>query len=178
VRIDEDYRLRNFKGAAEGGELRPQAYVFTGIHILEPEIFSFIPPGVFYEINDQVYPAAMQIGKRVFGFPVEGYWQEPSNPARYLETQKDHFMRCGKTPWIHVPADTRIDERASLGPFVSLGSGCVLEGPCSVADAILWQDVRVKNSALVRNSIVGSGVTIDRDCVDKVVTRNGEVSVV
>jgi len=178
VRIDEEYRLRNFKGAAQGGELRPQAYVFTGIHILEPEIFAFIPPGVFYEINDQVYPAAMQCGKRVFGFPVEGYWQEPSNPSRYLETQEDLFLRSGKAPWIDVHAGAHIDERASLGPFVSIGPGCVVEGPSSVQNAILWEGVHVKRGSSVKNSVLGSGVIVDRDCVDKVVTRNGEVPLV
>jgi mannose-1-phosphate guanylyltransferase len=178
VRIDEEYRLCNFKGAVDGGEPTPQSYVFTGIHIIEPEIFSFIPPGVFYEINDQVYPAAMQSGKRVLGFPVQGYWQEPSNPGRYLEAQRDLFLRSGKAQTVHIPTDAIIDQRASVGPFVSMGSGCVLDGPCSLENAILWDNVHVKSGAVIRNSVLGSAVTIEGQCVDKVVTRNGEAPVV
>jgi NDP-sugar pyrophosphorylase family protein len=177
VRIDADYRLRNFKGTTDGGELTPQAYVFTGIHIMEPEIFSFIPSGVFYEINDQVYPAAMQSGKRVLGFPLEGYWQEPSNPGRYLETQKDLFTRSGARPAVHLPVDAVIDGRATLGPFVSLGSGCVIDGPSEVENAILWDDVHIKAGARVRNCVLGSSVTIEGECVDKVVTRHGEAPI-
>ena len=174
--LDEDYRLLKLENAATGGELNPQAYVFTGIHIVEPEIFSFIPPGVFFGIWDQAYPAAMQHGKRVLGFPVQGYWQEPSTPARYLQTQKDVFTRSGLTPTVHIPADATIDERASIGPFVSLGSGCAVEGSCSIDNAILWDHVHVKRGATIRNSVLGSGVTVEGDCFDKVVTRNGEVS--
>lgn len=177
VRIDEDYQLRNFKGAAEGGVLKPQAYVFTGIHIVEPEIFSFIPAGVFYEINDQVYPAAMQSGKRVLGFPLEGYWQEPSNPGRYLETQQDLFTRSHVHPTVHMPPDTVIDERASVGPYVSMGSGCVIEGSCSIENAILWDRVRVKSGAHIKNCVLGAGVTVQGACVDKVLTLNGEAPI-
>ncbi len=178
VRIDEDYRLRNFKGAAQDHGPDSPAYVFTGIHILEPEIFAYIPPEVRYEINDQVYPAVMQAGKSVFGFPVQGYWQEPSNPGRYLETQKDFFVRSGASPWTSVPSDAVIDNRATLGPFVSMGPRCVVEGPCAIENSIVWEDVRIKGSGRVKNSILGSGVTIEGDCVDKVVTRNGEVALV
>jgi len=177
VRIDDEYRLSNFKGMAQDGEPNSQAYVFTGIHILEPEIFAFIPGGIFYEINDQVYPAAMQAGNRVFGFPVEGYWQEPSNPSRYLETQKDFFLRSEASPRIYVASDATVHAHARLGPFVSVGPRCVVESPCAIENAILWEDVRIAAGSRVRNSILGSGVTIQGDCVDKVVTRNGEIAV-
>jgi NDP-sugar pyrophosphorylase family protein len=133
---------------------------------------------VFHEINDQVYPAAMQAGKRVYGFPVEGYWQEPSNPCRYLETQKDLFMRSGASPWTYVCSDATIDTRASLGPFVSVGPRCVVENACAIENSILWEDVHVKGGSRIRNSVIGAGVTIEGDCVDRVVTRNGEVAVV
>jgi NDP-sugar pyrophosphorylase family protein len=178
VRIDEDYHLCNFKGATGGGKLTPEAYVFTGIHIVEPEIFSFIPPGVFYEINDQVYPAAMQSAKRVLGFPLEGYWQEPSNPDRYLETQRDLFMQSSDRASVHMPEDAMIDARASVGPFVSVGSGCVIEGPCSIENAILWDEVHIKAGAVLKNCVLGSGVTIEGECVNRVVTRNGEAPIV
>ncbi|MFC1836077.1 NDP-sugar synthase [Thermodesulfobacteriota bacterium] len=56
MRIHSDGRLCNFKSRNADGEPTDQAYVFTGVHILEPEIFDYIPAGCFYEINDRAYP--------------------------------------------------------------------------------------------------------------------------
>jgi NDP-sugar pyrophosphorylase family protein len=177
VRIDHEGRLQNFKGAPVLAPPRPEAYVFTGIHILEPEIFSFIPPGVFYEINDQVYPQAMAKGLPVFGFPVDGYWYEPSNPFRYLEAQRQLFKRDHSRPFTCISHQAHVARTASLGPFVSLGSGCVVDDRAKIENSILWENVHVQSGASVKNCVIGAGVHIQGQCEDKVVTLNGEVSI-
>jgi NDP-sugar pyrophosphorylase family protein len=93
VRIDRDNRLRNFKGMCPGGDLRPETYVFTGVHILEPRIFEHIPQGRFCEINDEVYTAALARGEVIFGYPVTGYWNDLGDPSRFLAAQKDLLIR-------------------------------------------------------------------------------------
>ena len=178
IRIDEDGRLRNFKGACPGGELRPETYVFTGVHILEPDIFSLIPPGVPWEINDQVYPKALNAGEKVLGFPVEGYWSDLGNPSRYLGTQKELLMREGTTPSPRIAAGADVSSDSFIGPFVSIGEGCIIEAGAGIENSILWEDVRVKKNCFVRNCIIGSGVTINRNCSDTVITRNGEAPIV
>jgi mannose-1-phosphate guanylyltransferase len=174
VRIDEEGRLQNFKGARPVAEPRPEAYVFTGIHIIEPEIFRFIPPGIFYEINDQVYPAAMEQGLPVYGFPVEGYWGEPSNPWRYLEVQRDLFEASQSHAAVYVSPDARISPAARLGPFVSIGAGSVVEDNATIENAILWENVHVRGGATLKTCVIGSDVIVAGACIDKVITRNGE----
>lgn len=178
IKIDEHGRLRNFKGACPGGKLRPETYVFTGVHILEPDIFSLIPPGVPWEINDQVYPQALNAGEKVLGFPVEGYWSDLGNPSRYLATQRELLMREGTTPSTSISAGAEVSPDSSIGPFVSIGDACVVEAGAGIENSILWKNVRVKKNCFVRNCIIGSDVTIDRDCSDSVITRNGEAPIV
>ncbi|MBI5570352.1 MAG: NDP-sugar synthase [Desulfomonile tiedjei] len=173
VRIDEDGRLSSFKGVGGGGALRPEVYVFTGIHLIEPEIFSFIPSGKPWEINDQTYPEAIGNGKEICGFPVHGYWNDLGDPGRYLTAQRDLLVAAGTQPPAVVSPTAQIAGSCRLGPFVSVSAGCVLEEGTSAENSILWDGARLARGASVRNCIIGSHVTIDRALTDMVITRNG-----
>jgi len=178
VRIDQQGRLRHFKGMCPGGDLRPEAYVFTGVHILEPEIFSYIAAGKFSEINDEVYPAALGKGEKICGIPVNGYWNDLGDPRRYLAAQKDLLIREAPKRHTWFAPDVRVADSARVGPFVSAGSGCAIGAKATVENAILWENVSVERGATVRNCIVGSGMTLTGDLCDKIITRDGEVSLV
>jgi len=178
IRIDEACLLRNFKNACPGGDVRPETYVFTGIHILEPEIFSLIPPGIPWEITDQVYSTALNEGAKILGFPVEGYWSDLGNPARYLGTQEELLIWTGSAPQGHVSAGAAVSPESAVGQFASIGDGCVVEAGARIENSILWENIRVRKNCSVRNCIIGSDVVIDRDCSDTVITRNGEAPIV
>lgn len=179
IRVDEEGRLHEFKGAGFApGPLRSETYVFTGVHVLDPEIFDFIPQGKFAEINSEVYPAALRAEKRILGFPVEGYWNDLGDPGRYLEAQRDMLrLNRGSPPWYVAAAAHRID-LAGLGSNVSLEAGCCVEPGATVRDAIVWEDVQIRSRAEVRSSIIGSGMIIDSPCVGRIITRFGEAPLV
>jgi mannose-1-phosphate guanylyltransferase len=177
VRIDRDGHLRDFKGMCPGGDLRSETYVFTGVHILEPRIFEYIPTSKFCEINDEVYPAALARGERIFGYPVEGYWNDLGDPSRYLSAQKDLLSRENPREPVCIVADAHVSESAIVGPFVSAGKGCVIESGATVENSILWENVRIKDSSVVRNCIVGSHVTLEGHFSGRVITRNGEAPI-
>jgi len=177
LKIDSDYRITGLKGSRTSGSLSSETYVFTGVHILEPEIFSFIPPGVFYEINDQVYPEAIGKGLPVYGFPVDGYWNDLGSPARYLEAQRDLFKRGGITPSSWIASGATVEDQACLGPLVSAEDGVLLERRSFAEYSILWRGARVTTGALLRNCIVGSGVTVTGTHENKVITLKGEAPI-
>ena len=178
VRIDAQNRLVNFKGAGSNEPPRPEAYVFTGVHILEPAIFRYIPPKVFWEINDQVYPQAMMQGERVFGFPVSGYWNDLGDPRRYLQCQRDLFLSLEISPPVCLAPDASTDSSAVVGPYVTLGKGCRVEADSVAENSIFWEDVQVKRGSDIRNCVVGSGVTIRNACSDRIITGSGEAALV
>src|SRR6185369_10721172 len=59
--------------------------MFTGIQILEPEIFNYIPRGVFSHSTTDVYPKAVADNKRVAVHIASGRWFELSTMRRYLD---------------------------------------------------------------------------------------------
>jgi NDP-sugar pyrophosphorylase family protein len=175
VRIDREGSLWDFKGTGKRGNPTPSAYLFTGVHILEPEIFDFIPHGEFHEINDQVYPEAMRSGKKICGFPVQGYWNDLGDPVRYLEAQQAMMTRGGDTGLAYISPEAKVSSNATVGPFVSVEADCTLEEGSQASNAVLWENVRLRRGSSVRNCIIGSDMVLEGERANRIVTRNGEI---
>ncbi len=114
--------------------------MFTGIHIMEPRIFDYIPRGVPSDSVIDVYPKAMARGERVAAHVADGIWYELSTIQRYLEISLIMLAREGK-------------DRV-------MGKNCLIDANATVHDSVLWDNVSVATGACVRRSILGDSVMI------------------
>lgn len=114
--------------------------MFTGIQILEPRIFDYIPHGVFSHSTTDVYPQAIEKGERIAAHVGEGQWYELSTIRRYLEIS--------------------LKLLAERGLSVYSGARSEIPQDAEVSDSILWDDVRVGPGARVHRAILGDGVRI------------------
>lgn len=114
--------------------------MFTGIQILSPRIFEYIPRAQFSHTTTDAYPAAIAAGEVVLGHVAEGTWRELSTLGRYLAES----LACAR-------------ER---GEANVVGEGSRIDPGADVADSVLWKGVRVESGAVVRGSILGDGVRI------------------
>jgi NDP-sugar pyrophosphorylase family protein len=73
IETDQSHRIRRFLGVPKRAPLPLAARMFAGVHVFEPEVFSYMRPGRF-GINAETYPAMLAAGERLFGFPFSGYW--------------------------------------------------------------------------------------------------------
>src|SRR5688572_6082818 len=81
----EDGRIKRFAGMPVANDDGPSPLMFTGIHILEPRIFDYIPRGVFSDSVIHVYPQAIANGETVAAHVASGKWRELSTLSRYLD---------------------------------------------------------------------------------------------
>lgn len=139
----ENGRITEFGGMPVGDG--PVPLMFTGIHILEPRIFEYIPRGVFSDSVVHVYPPAIANGEIVAAHVASGKWRELSTLKRYVDISVELLNETGKT-------------------YVA-GSDAVIAPTASVADAILWDRVRIGAGARVTRSVLA----------DDVVIPNGEI---
>ena len=152
--------LRGFGGmpapTAHDNEQVPLMY--TGIQILEPRIFEYIPRGVFSHSTTHVYPQAIERGERVAVHVATGKWYELSTLQRYL--------------------DISLAMLADRGESVSAGARCVISEEASVNQAVLWDGVVVETGARVTRAVLGDGVCVKAGEVveDAVVVRNDLVA--
>jgi len=116
--------------------------MFTGIQILDPRIFDYIPRGVFsHTVTDTFIPAIAR-GERIAAHVAEGDWYELSTVRRYLETSVALLEREGRT--------------------VELGEGSRVADSADVRESVLWENVRVAEGAKVRRSVLGAGVVVEQ----------------
>jgi NDP-sugar pyrophosphorylase family protein len=131
--------------------------MFTGIQILEPRIFDYIPRGVFSHSTTDVYPQAIAKGERVATHVATGKWYELSTPQRYL--------------------DISLAMLAERGKNLTTGSGCVISDRADVSQSVPWDRVVIEPDARIKRAVLGDGVRIGAGEVieDAVVVRNSLV---
>src|SRR6476620_859965 len=88
VEMDKDNTVRRIAGHGPGGD-KLSNWHFTGVHVMNPEVFDFMKPAGAEDINREVYVKLMQKGLTLRGHVVQTYWSDLGTPSRYLATQKD-----------------------------------------------------------------------------------------
>lgn len=114
--------------------------MFTGIQILEPRIFDYIPRQVFSHSTVEVYPQAIAKGEPVVAHVADGMWYELSTLQRYLEISLVLMQKEGR------------DVHAGAGAYIDPGA--------DVRESILWDGVTIEKGAYVRRAILGDNVCI------------------
>jgi len=133
--------VSNFAGMPEPSSPDTEPpLMFTGIHILEPRIFEYIPRAVFSDAITDVYLPAMAKGERIAAHVAEGTWYELSTLRRYLDISLGLLRQRGENLY------------AGLNPSIDKGA--------EVRDAVLWDDVTVEKGAHVRRAVLGDGVRV------------------
>jgi len=150
VKVTEDNRILEFAGFPkpdnpQSQSPNPQSPLrFTGIHILGPGIFDYIPRGVFSDSVRDVYPKAMVDGRIVAAHVVANAgansWLELSTIERYLTISLELLRREGRG--------------------VVMDAGCEIESGATVERSVLWKRVRVERGARLTECVVGDGVII------------------
>ncbi|MBW2121558.1 MAG: NDP-sugar synthase [Deltaproteobacteria bacterium] len=173
VRIGEEGRIIAIRGGGAPGE--GKGYVFTGIHLFQPEILDWIPRGCLCEINRDVYPRLIGEGLGIWGFVTGAFWAEVGSRRTYLTAHMEVLNREGPEPRSTSPLsdhveevapvlagrDCRVGEGARVGPRAVVGEDCQIGEGAVVEDSVLWNGVRIGPGARVRGSIVGHRTTIE-----------------
>ena len=130
----------------EDEALNPKSYtqmpplMYTGIQILEPAVFDYIPPAVESDIISVFYRPAMAHGEAIAAHVADGNWRELSTIQRYL--------------------DISLAVLKGENNGVSVGKNADIALTASVRDSILWDEVTIEPGAIVERAILGDGVHI------------------
>ena len=114
--------------------------MFTGIHILEPAVFDYLPAGVESDIIKAFYRPAMAAGKQISAHLTDGMWYELSTIPRYL--------------------DISIAVLNGANNGNSIGNNCRIAADAVVQDSILWDNVEIESGAIVIRAILGDNVIV------------------
>ena len=135
----EQGRVTGFGGMPEP-DSEPEPLMFTGIQLLEPRIFDYIPRDVFSHSTTDVYPKAIANGETIAAHVAHGAWRELSTLKRYLDISVEMLKERNQT-------------------YVA-GSNCTIASTATVTDSVLWDNITISDKAHVDHCVLGDGVRL------------------
>jgi len=153
----------------------------TGIYVLEPSVFDFIPEGEIVDFSGDVFPKVLEAGLRMQGTVLEGYWEDVGTLEAYLCAHKDILDRKVAAEiegfevrpgvWLGEGAEldpdaviagpivlgdnARVEAGASLMPYTVLGNDVVVKPEATLERTVLHDHVYVGPGTVTRASVVG-----------------------
>ena len=185
VETDAGMNVRRIAGRGAAVEPGLSKMHFTGVHVVEPELISRLPPEGESDINRTAYVRLIHDGARVNGFLQSGYWGDLGAPRSLLRANLDVMegrvplerFRPGADPFagaseplpgVRVHAGARIDPSARLVAPALIHAGAVVAAGTQIGpDAVLGTNVRVDIGASVLRAVcwdnthVGAGERIE-----------------
>ena len=171
----EEGRIVHFLGHSIKNSAPTTRVMFTGIQIMEPDIFSRIPENKFCGTTEDVFPGMINEGLPVYGYLHKGYWIDMGTRETYIQAQKDAMD--GKVvlknsssrnpegplvvPPVHIGKNCEISQGAQVGPYAVLGDGCRIRPGAVVENSILWPGSTIGNDSTIKNCIISQGTCVD-----------------
>jgi mannose-1-phosphate guanylyltransferase/phosphomannomutase len=78
VITDNDGKIERFLEKPSWGEVFSDT-INTGIYILEPEVFNYIPSDKSFDFSKELFPLLLKEEKALYGYIAEGYWKDVGN---------------------------------------------------------------------------------------------------
>ncbi|TCJ85776.1 UNVERIFIED_ORG: mannose-1-phosphate guanylyltransferase/phosphomannomutase [Bacillus cereus] len=127
--------------------------VNTGIYIMEPEIFSYIPPREFFDFSQDVFPLLAN-KNALFAYLSEGYWLDIGTFDQYRQAQFDLLTKKLQVP---IPY-TEVLPMVWMGEGVAIGKGTKIHGPSFIGEgAKIGAGAVIEPYSIIgKNSIVSS----------------------
>ncbi|MBI2265336.1 MAG: phosphotransferase [Armatimonadetes bacterium] len=114
----------------------PNAWIDTGIYLLEPEILGMIPEGA-YGFKENLFQDLLDRGETLFAYRMADSWRDTGTLHRYLQAQM---------------------EKNASQPHI--GPSCTVARTSKVSASVLLGENRIGPGAVVRSCILGEEVGI------------------
>jgi mannose-1-phosphate guanylyltransferase len=177
IGADAGGRVRQLWRKPDWGGDALREYINLGSFVYNSSIVErYIPENSFYDFREQLMPELFRNDERVMAYPVECYWNDIGSPASYLQAHLDVFVGvgpdrikrrlaggfkagvdCGWNEPVYIGGNAEIAGGATVGPNVSLESGCRVGKDARISNSVVLPGASVPDGAVVDRSIAASG---------------------
>jgi mannose-1-phosphate guanylyltransferase/phosphomannomutase len=160
----------------------------TGIFVLEPEIFDYIPDGRSVDFSGEVFPALLEAGRPLYGAVVDGYWEDVGTLEAYIGAHQDILdgkvsvdiegfevspgVWVGENAEVHpdaviqgpavIGSNSRIGAGTRVGEYVVLGANVRARGECALERSVVHDNTYLGEQVRLRGAIVGASCDLRR----------------
>jgi mannose-1-phosphate guanylyltransferase/phosphomannomutase len=180
VVTDEDGRVERFLEKPSWGQVFSDT-INTGIYVLEPEVLRHIPTDRPYDFSKELFPLLLEMGRPIYGYVCDGYWQDIGNLDQYRQANFDALdekvrlniggMKIRGDVWLGAGVEIddvenvegpafignycTVSPESSIGPYTVLGPGCTLRERGRLARTVVDASCYIGRSAVVEGAILG-----------------------
>jgi mannose-1-phosphate guanylyltransferase / phosphomannomutase len=185
VVTDADGRIERFFEKPSWSQVFSDT-INTGIYVLEPEVLKHIPTDRPYDFSKELFPLLLEMGRPLYGYVMDGYWQDIGNLDQYRQANFDvldervsvHIpgMRVRGNIWLGEGVDvadldavqgpafigpySRIEPGASVGAYSVLSASVTLRERARTARSVIDASTHIGRSALVEGAILGKSCDV------------------
>jgi mannose-1-phosphate guanylyltransferase/phosphomannomutase len=185
VVTDDDGRIERFLEKPSWGQVFTDT-INTGIYVVDPEVLRHVPADRPFDFSKELFPLLLEMGKPLYGFVAEGYWQDIGTLDQFRQANFDALegrvrldiqgVRLRGNIWVGEGVELadleavegpaylgnycRIGTRASVGPYSVLSSSVTLRDHARTTRSVIDSSTYVGRSALVEGAIVGKSCDI------------------
>jgi mannose-1-phosphate guanylyltransferase / phosphomannomutase len=151
VVTDDDGRIERFLEKPSWSQVFSDT-INTGVYVLEPEVLRHVPTDRPFDFSKELFPLLLEMGRPMYGLPMDGYWQDIGNLDQYRQANFDALDRRVR---LNIPG-VRLRGNIWVGDGVELDDVDRIEGP-----ALLGNYCRIARDAVVgAYSVLGASVTL------------------
>src|SRR5215210_1019548 len=88
VVTDSDGRIERFLEKPSWGQVFSDT-INTGVYVLEPQVLRHVPAGEPFDFSKQLFPLLLEMGRPMYGYVAEGYWQDVGDLGQYAQANFD-----------------------------------------------------------------------------------------
>ena len=180
VVTDSDGRVERFLEKPSWGQVFSDT-INTGIYVVNPEVLRHVPADRPFDFSADLFPLLLEMGRPLYGFVLDGYWQDIGNLDQYRQANFDALDEKVhlKIPGIRLRGDiwigegveiddlesiegpafignySRLAKDASLGSYSVLGTSVTLRERARVSHSVLDSSTHVGRSTLIEGSVIG-----------------------
>jgi NDP-sugar pyrophosphorylase family protein len=91
IRLEADDRVGAFLQTRRPGAAEPlEPFMYTGVQVLEPAVFSYMPAGPApFSITELTYPAMLSAGEPIYGYRFDGAWITVGTPEELAAAERE-----------------------------------------------------------------------------------------
>ncbi len=140
----------------------------AGVYILEPEVFSNIPPNKKYSIERDVFPNLAK-NLTLYHYPIAGIWKDIGKPYELLDgnilLMKDILNQKGNNVINLIDVSVDFDGVVKIHPPCTIGKNVVIRNNCTIGpNAIIGDNVYIGKNTEVKESLIYNETLVAKNC--------------
>src|SRR3954468_5232204 len=176
----EDGQIERFLEKPTWGQVFSDT-INTGIYVLDPGVFEFIPEGEVVDFSSDVFPAVLDRGLSLLGTVVDGYWEDVGTLESYRTAHEQLLdgqvrieppgFQMKEGVWVGEGVDvspdafiegpvlvgdnSRVEAGAVLAPYTVLGADVVVKADAHLERTVVHDHCYIGQSARLRGAVIG-----------------------